>query len=142
MIGGQVHDMEGENRSLELIELQRLHAMKTGALLTAACRLGAIAAGADPAAVKAMDAYGRHVGLAFQIVDDLLDLTSTPEQMGKGTGKDAGRGKNTYPSLMGVEQSHDEAARQLELGLQSIGPLGPKSRPLVTLARFVVQRDR
>jgi len=142
MIGGQVLDMEGENRSLQLTELQRIHAMKTGALLTAACRLGAIAAGADPSAIKAVEGYGRHVGLAFQIVDDLLDLTSTPEQMGKGTGKDAGRGKNTYPSLMGVDQSREEATRQLDLGLQSISPLGSRAKPLITLARFVVQRDR
>jgi len=142
MIGGQVLDMEGENRSLQLPELQRLHAMKTGALLTAACRLGAIAAWAGAPTVKAVESYGRHVGLAFQIVDDLLDLTSTPEQMGKGTGKDAGRGKNTYPSLMGVERSREEATRQLEQGLQAISPLGVQAQPLATLARFVVQRDR
>jgi geranylgeranyl diphosphate synthase type II len=142
MIGGQVLDMDGENRSLQLPELQRLHAMKTGALLTAACRMGAIAAGGDADAVNAVEAYGRHLGLAFQIVDDLLDLTATPEQMGKGTGKDAGRGKNTYPSLMGLEESRKEAGRQLDLGLQSISPLGTRAQPLVTLARFVVQRDR
>ena len=142
MIGGQVLDMEGENRSLQLPELQKLHAMKTGALLKAACRLGAIAAGGDAAAVKAVDGYGRHVGLAFQIVDDLLDLTSTPEQMGKGTGKDARRGKNTYPSLLGLEQSRKEADRQLELGLSSISLLGLPAQPLATLARFAVQRDR
>jgi len=142
MIGGQVLDMEGDNRSLQLPELQRLHAMKTGALLTAACRLGAISAGADGGAVKAIEGYGRHIGLAFQIIDDLLDLTSTPEQMGKGTGKDAGRGKNTYPSLMGVDPSREEATRQLDLGLQSISPLGSRAKPLITLARFVVQRDR
>jgi len=142
MIGGQVLDMEGENRSVQLPELQRLHAMKTGALLTAACRLGAISAGSDAESVKAVEGYGRHIGLAFQIVDDLLDLTSTPEQMGKGTGKDAGRGKNTYPSLMGVEQSRHEAHRQLDLGLQSVASLGPQAQPLVTLARFVIQRDR
>ncbi len=142
MIGGQVLDMEGENRSLHLPELQRLHAMKTGALLTAACRLGAISAGADGGAVKAVEGYGRHIGLAFQIVDDLLDLTSTPEQMGKGTGKDAGRGKNTYPSLLGVEQSRQEAHRQLDLGLGSLSPLGSRAQPLITLARFVLQRDR
>ena len=95
-----------------------------------------------PDAVKAVEGYGRHVGLAFQIIDDLLDLTSTPEQMGKSTGKDAGRGKNTYPSLLGVEQSRQEADRQLEQGLNSISPLGTRARPLVTLARFVLQRDR
>jgi geranylgeranyl pyrophosphate synthase len=142
MIGGQVLDIDGENRSLQLPELQRLHAMKTGALLTAACRLGAIAAGAGEEAVTAVAGFGRHLGLAFQIVDDLLDLTSTPEQLGKATGKDAGKGKNTYPSLLGIDESRQEADRQLQLGLEAIKPLGPRGQTLQTLAQFVVRRDR
>ena len=105
MIGGQVLDMDGENRSLQLPELQSLHAMKTGVSLNRVLPAGSDRGrGPTPAPLEAIGAYGRHVGLAFQIVDDLLDLTATPEQMGKGTGKDAGRGKNTYPSLMGVRQ--------------------------------------
>ena len=142
MIGGQVLDIDGENVSLKLDELQRLHAMKTGALLTAACRLGAVAAGADETAVAAVTAYGKHLGLAFQIVDDLLDVTSTPEQLGKATRKDADRGKNTYPSLLGVEGSRREADHQLAAALSAIDVLGPSSRTLRTLAEFVVQRDR
>jgi len=142
MIGGQVLDIDGENRSLALPELQRLHAMKTGALLTAACKLGAIAAGGGDEAIEAVAGFGRHLGLAFQIVDDLLDLTSTPEQLGKATGKDAGKGKNTYPSLLGLEQSRLEADRQLQLGLEAIKTLGMRAKTLQTLAQFVVQRDR
>ena len=142
MIGGQVLDMEGEKKSLSLAELQRLHAMKTGALLRASCRLGAISAQADERAIRAVTQYGEHLGLAFQIVDDLLDRTATPEQMGKATGKDAGKGKNTYPSLLGIEASQQQASRELEAGLEAIAVLGAKAQPLQTLARFVVERDR
>jgi geranylgeranyl diphosphate synthase type II len=142
MIGGQVLDIDGENTSLELDELQRLHAMKTGALLTAACRLGARSAGAGEDAVQAVSAFGKHLGLAFQIVDDLLDRTSTAQQMGKATGKDAAKGKNTYPSLLGIEASKQEADRQLALGLGAIKLLEREAKTLRTLAEFVVRRDR
>jgi geranylgeranyl diphosphate synthase type II len=140
MIGGQVLDIDSENTSLSLDALRHLHAMKTGALLTCACRMGAIAAGASEATLAAVTAYGRHLGLAFQIVDDLLDVTSTPEQLGKATGKDAGRGKNTYPSLLGVEGSRREAGEQLAAALSAVGGTGLRSEGLQALARFVVQR--
>jgi len=142
MIGGQVLDIDGENLNLKLDQLQRLHSMKTGALLTAACRLGAIAAGADAAGLDAVTGYGKHLGLAFQIVDDLLDVTSTPEQLGKATGKDAGKGKNTYPSLLGIEGSRREADHQLAAALKSVDQFGSKGEFLRSLARFVVQRDK
>ena len=142
MIGGQVLDMDGENQSLALDELKRLHAMKTGALLTAACRLGAICARADDAAIDAITSFGNHLGLAFQIVDDLLDVTSTPQQLGKATRKDAGKGKNTYPSLLGLDGSRQEADRQLAAAFESILPLGQAAERLRVLARFVVQRDK
>jgi geranylgeranyl pyrophosphate synthase len=142
MIGGQVRDIDGENISLKLQELQQLHAMKTGALLTAACRLGALAARADDSALQAVTAFGRHMGLAFQIVDDLLDVISTPEQLGKATRKDAGKGKNTYPSLLGIEGSRREADAQLAAAMKSLDPLGPAAGTLRTLAQFVVQRDK
>jgi geranylgeranyl pyrophosphate synthase len=143
MIGGQVLDMEGENQSLALEQLQRLHRMKTGALLVAACRMGAIAAGdGDSSRLHALTAFGRHVGLAFQIVDDLLDITASPEQVGKGTGKDAGKGKNTYPRLMGIEQSQEEAARHLAAGMAALDELGAAAEGLRALARFIVERDR
>ncbi len=140
MIGGQVLDIDGENQSLTLEQLQQVHRLKTGALLTASCRMGAIAAGADEQRIAAMSAFGAHLGLAFQIVDDVLDVTSTPEQMGKATGKDAGRGKNTYPALLGLEASRAEAARQLELAMGAVEPLGTAGDRLRQLARFVVER--
>lgn len=141
MIGGQVLDIDSENVALKLEQLQRLHAMKTGALLTASCRLGAIAAGASAPALNAVTEYGRHLGLAFQIVDDLLDVTSTPEKLGKATKKDASKGKNTYPSLLGVEGSRREADQQLAAALAALDVLGENSQLLRTLAQFVVQRS-
>lgn len=140
MIGGQVLDMQSEHEQVSLPDLQRLHRMKTGALLTASCRLGAIAASASAAQLEAVTAFGRHLGLAFQIVDDVLDVTSTPEQMGKATGKDADKGKNTYPSLIGLDQSRTQAAHQLDAAIAALQPLGPHAQNLQTLARFVVER--
>jgi geranylgeranyl diphosphate synthase type II len=142
MIGGQVLDIDGEQQSLTLEELQHVHRMKTGALLTASCRLGAMAAEVNNEShVEAVTEFGRHLGLAFQIVDDVLDVTSTPEQMGKATNKDAASGKNTYPGLIGLEASKQEAYRQLSLALEALRPLGPDGNGLADLARFVVERD-
>ncbi len=140
MIGGQVLDIEGEEKKLSLSELQQIHRMKTGALLTASCRLGAIAASASEGIMFAVTEFGRHLGLAFQIIDDVLDVTSTPEQMGKATGKDAASGKNTYPGLIGLEASQQEAERQLGLAIEAIASLGPGGQGLRDLARFVVER--
>jgi geranylgeranyl diphosphate synthase type II len=142
MIGGQVLDMDGETRSLPLSDLQRVHRLKTGALLTSACRLGVIASGASEGPLlSSITDFGKHMGLAFQIVDDVLDVTSTPEKLGKATAKDAGRGKNTYPSLLGLDESRREAARQLASALESIKSIGPGADGLRALARFVVERN-
>jgi len=141
MIGGQVLDMEGEQKSLSYEELKRLHGMKTGALLTCACRMGAVSVSASDMQLSALTSFGRYLGLAFQIMDDVLDVTASPEQMGKATGKDAGKGKNTYPALLGLEQSRAEAERQLRLGLEAISSFGKEAEGLRTLARFVVERQ-
>lgn len=142
MIGGQVLDIEGEAQSLSLEQLQRVHRMKTGALLRAACRLGAVAAGADDATVESLGEFGRHLGLAFQIVDDVLDVTATPEEMGKATGKDAGRGKNTYPRLLGLKESRRRAAEALAAATGAIAALDSAADGLRSLARFVVERTK
>ena len=141
MIGGQVLDIEGENQSLDLDGLQTIHRMKTGAMLTASCRLGAIAAGASDAQLKALTDYGNHLGLAFQIVDDILDRTSTPEQLGKATNKDAGRGKNTYPTLLGLDESRAAAARELNAALAAIEIFNDRGETLRALAHFIVDRS-
>src|SRR5436190_14010015 len=141
MIGGQVLDMAGENQNLDLVGLQQIHRMKTGALLTTSCRMGAISARASEANVAAVTEYGRHLGLAFQIIDDVLDVTSTPDQLGKATNKDAAKGKNTYPSLLGLEKSRAQARRQLQAALDAVVPLGATANELQTLAKFVVERQ-
>jgi geranylgeranyl diphosphate synthase, type II len=140
MIGGQVLDIAGENASLSLDELVRIHRMKTGALLTASCRLGALAANSGVAALAAMSSYGEHLGIAFQIVDDVLDVTSTPEQLGKRTNKDAGKGKNTYPALMGLAKSKAAARDHLDAAIGALSTFGERANRLKTLARFVVDR--
>jgi geranylgeranyl diphosphate synthase type II len=142
MIGGQVLDIEGEHQSLSINQLQRLHRMKTGALLRAAPRMGAIAADASQATLDALTAYGEHLGLAFQIVDDLLDVTATPQQMGKATKKDAAKGKNTYPALIGLPTARQQAAEQLNLALRALAPLDDNANGLRALAAFVVERQR
>ncbi len=140
MIGGQGLDIDGENKSLSLAELQLVHRMKTGTLLTASCRLGAIAAGVSAEKLKAVTQYGRNLGLAFQIVDDILDVTSTPEQMGKATNKDHGAGKNTYPSLLGLDASREAAQKALAAGLAALNSFGEEAEGLRGLARFIVGR--
>ncbi|MCC6239162.1 MAG: polyprenyl synthetase family protein [Phycisphaerales bacterium] len=141
MIGGQVLDMDSENQALALPDLQRIHRMKTGALLMASCRLGALAGGADQNKVQAMGDFGRYLGLAFQIVDDLLDVISTAEQMGKATGKDADRGKNTYPILLGLEPARLQAQQQLATALKILDSFGSPADGLRSLAKFVVERS-
>jgi geranylgeranyl diphosphate synthase type II len=142
MIGGQVIDMDEKHPPKTLAELQHLHRMKTGALLTASCRMGAIAGGADPGLLASLEAFGRHLGLAFQIVDDILDQTATPEELGKATRKDAAKGKVTYPMLLGLDESRQEAGKQLSLGLDAIKGLGERGDDLRSLARFVVERNK
>ena len=88
-------------------------------MLTTSCRLGAICGRAAEAKIAAVTEYGRHLGLAFQIVDDILDVTSTPEQLGKATNKDASKGKNTYPSLLGLDESRTESRQQLHLAIEA-----------------------
>lgn len=141
MIGGQVLDMDGEQKSLSFEQLQQLHRMKTGALLRASCRLGALSAGATEAQLASLTAFGRYLGLAFQIVDDLLDVTASPEQMGKATGKDAAKGKNTYPALLGLDETRKQADLQLDAALHALVPLGRAADGLRGLARFVVDRQ-
>jgi geranylgeranyl diphosphate synthase type II len=142
MIGGQTLDMEGENQNLTLERLQRIHRMKTGALLTCACRMGALAARATSTQLEAVTRYGGHLGLAFQIVDDLLDVTSTPQELGKHTNKDADIGKNTYPRLLGIVGSRAEAQKQIHSALSAVDVLGNLAEGLRAMAEFVIRRSR
>ncbi len=141
MIGGQVLDIEGENKCLLLVELRELHRRKTGALLTCAARMGAIAAGAPADTLQQITDYGGHLGLAFQIIDDILDETSTPEQLGKATQKDRHAGKNTYPTLLGLDESRHQASLELDQAVACLAPLGARAESLRQIARFVVERE-
>ena len=142
MIGGQLLDLQGEGRSLGLAELERIHRAKTGALITAATRAGGLAAGADEAALDALGRYGAAVGLAFQIVDDVLDVTATTEQLGKTAGRDAALGKSTYPSLLGVDGARRRAEGLVAEGCAALSSAGLLTRELEELARYCVARNR
>ncbi len=142
MIGGQVIDMDEKHPPRNLEELQHLHRMKTGALLTASCRMGGIAAGATPVQLRDLDAYGRHLGLAFQIVDDILDQTSTPEELGKATKKDARNGKVTYPLLLGMEESQRQAREHLAHAMDALQSFDSRAEGLRALAQFVLERHK
>ena len=128
---------------LRLDGLESLHARKTGALIRASLRLGTLAAGRATADVlKRFDEYGRCLGLAFQITDDLLDVEGSADNMGKRVQKDAGRGKLTYPGLLGVAESRRRAERLCREARETLSPLGPAAVRLDELARYVVERDR
>jgi geranylgeranyl diphosphate synthase type II len=141
MIGGQVLDIEGEHQQLTLDQLQKIHRLKTGALLTAACRLGAIAATSAAPRLTALTTYGTHLGLAFQITDDILDVTATPQQLGKATNKDHASGKNTYPQLLGLDASRTQAQSQIASALAALSPFDSAADGLRAIARFVIARQ-
>ena len=141
MVGGQWLDLEAEGRTLALPDLIAVHRGKTGALIRAACTLGAIAGEAGPAEVAALTEYGEDIGLAFQIADDVLDATGTSEELGKTAGRDAQLAKSTYVSVMGVDAARAEAER---LARQAVGHLeeaGVPSGALGALAGYIVTRN-
>lgn len=145
MIGGQVLDTLGgfgvDERDASA-RLRRIHHDKTGALLTAACRMGARCGGADGPALAAVTAYGEHVGLMFQIVDDLLDVTQSTEHLGKASGKDESAGKLTFPGVYGIEASREHVERLHVSAVEALAPLGRATRRLKELAAYMAVRTR
>jgi len=141
MVGGQVLDLMAETTDLNMPEITRMQRMKTGMLISVACEMGAILGHASENARHALHAYAHDLGLAFQIADDLLDIESTTEKMGKKTGKDAEAGKSTFVSLMGVERARGQAQMLSEQAIQHLEIFAEKSDLLKQLARFVVERD-
>ncbi len=142
LVGGQVLDLEGEGRSLSVEELRAIHNGKTTALITAAVRLGAMAANATPEQLEALTTYGRCLGLAFQIIDDILDVTSTPEVLGKSIGKDAAVAKATYPALVGMEAARAEARELTEKGRAVLDIFPPERREaLLAISDYLLNRD-
>jgi len=141
MVGGQVLDIAGSSKSDEAA-LERIHRMKTAAMFRAAARMGALSAGAPPAKVKSLGVFGERLGLAFQIVDDILDVSGTAGELGKTPGKDTAQDKATYPALFGVEASRRRAELLKREALKAVSPLGRKAGALVGLAEFIVGRTR
>ncbi len=141
LIGGQVMDLEAEGATLTRARLVRIHEAKTAALLTAALRLGGMAAGAAPAVMDALTDFGRHLGLAFQVIDDLLDVTQSSETLGKTAGKDAAARKATFPAIVGLQKSRAEARRLTRHALAALESLPRDAPRLEALARYLLDRE-
>jgi geranylgeranyl diphosphate synthase type II len=141
MVGGQWLDLAAEGRAVSLAQLESIHAAKTGALLAVAPRLGALAAGAPARLVAAVGEYGRHLGLAFQIADDLLDVTGTDASLGKSAGRDQALRKATYPALLGLEAARARARAQADAAVAALRAQDLRAPALEALARYAVERD-
>lgn len=141
LIAGQVADLEGEGKKTSLRELRFIHQAKTAALLTASIRLGGMSANATPAWLEALTGFGKNLGLAFQVIDDILDVTQTSEKLGKSAGKDVAAQKATYPALLGLEKSREEAKRLTAASLASLKPLGKSADVLRSLGEYLLKRE-
>jgi len=141
MIGGQVVDLQTEGQDVDLPALQYIHAHKTGALMRVSVRSGAILGGGSPAEVEALTHYGTHVGLAFQIMDDILDVRGDEQLMGKALRKDDERQKATYPRLVGLAESEVRAQTAIAAGIAALEPFGEWGAVLRDLARFIIARE-
>ncbi|HLG14968.1 MAG TPA: farnesyl diphosphate synthase [Blastocatellia bacterium] len=140
LIGGQVADIESEGKQVDAATLEYIHRSKTGAMITASVVTGGIIAGAGDGQIESLRGYGMRIGLAFQIADDVLDVTSTSEQLGKTAGKDAAARKATYPALHGLAASEARARELVEEAVDLISGLGVDARVLREIARFIVAR--
>jgi geranylgeranyl diphosphate synthase type II len=142
MIGGQVVDLEAEHTKPDLATLEYIHRSKTAALITASVVSGGIYAGGTATDITRLRTYGQSIGLAFQIVDDVLDLTQTSEQLGKTAGKDAAAEKTTYPALFGIEESLHKADTLVDQACAELNQYGAAASNLKDLARFLVERKK
>ncbi|MEL1135192.1 polyprenyl synthetase family protein [Desulfitobacterium sp. THU1] len=140
MVGGQVLDLEAEEKVLALAELERIHRLKTGAMLVVAARLGAILAGGTEEKIEALTSYAQAIGLAFQIRDDILDIEGDSESLGKPAQSDIRQHKATYPSLMGIEGAKSELMNKIDEAHAALETLGERSSFLHDLADFIAQR--
>lgn len=140
MVGGQVLDIQAENKDIDLATLQNIHKHKTGMLIRASVRMGAIAASATPSQLEALTGYAEGVGLAFQVADDVLNVTGTREELGKNPQTDAQRGKKTYPSFYGVEGARKFAEECVARAVSRLDGFDAKADPLRELARYITSR--
>jgi geranylgeranyl diphosphate synthase type II len=142
LIAGQVADLEGEGRKTSIAQLKYIHERKTSALLCCCARLGGMSANCSAAQLKALTDFGYHVGLAFQVIDDILDVTQSSEKLGKTAGKDTQAQKATYPSIVGLERSRKIAADLTSKAFAALKPFQGKAVALEALAEFLLKRDR
>jgi geranylgeranyl diphosphate synthase type II len=140
MVGGQVVDIESEGKDVDFATLEYIHTHKTGALIKASVRIGALAAGAGPRELDALSRYGAEAGLAFQVADDILDIVGKQEEIGKDVGSDVERGKKTYPALLGLDESMRRARELSESAVAALDIFGPSADPLREIARYIVSR--
>jgi geranylgeranyl diphosphate synthase type II len=141
MVGGQVVDMESEGKKdIDLATVQFIHTRKTGALIKASVKAGAIAGGAAGERLDAVTRYGEAIGLAFQIADDILDIVGTTEEIGKDAGSDQARGKATYPAVMGLAEAKRRASELVEISLDALSAFDEKADPLREIAKYIVYR--
>ena len=141
LIAGQIMDIEGEGRDLTEPDLRAIHERKTMALLVSSVRLGAMSAGADDAQMDAITRFGKALGIAFQVIDDILDVTQTTEKLGKSAGKDIIAEKATYPSILGLEASKEEATRLTTEAYETLKIFGENGTRLRELAEYLLNRD-
>jgi geranylgeranyl diphosphate synthase, type II len=141
MIGGQMADIENEGKQVDAYTLEYIHRSKTGALIAASAAVGGIIAGAGDGEIERLRVYGQRIGLAFQIADDILDVTSTSEQLGKTPGKDMAANKATYPSIHGMAESEARAQALVNEAIETVQTLGRETLVLEELARFIIARS-
>lgn len=141
MVGGQVVDMESEGKDIDFPTLEYIHTHKTGGMILASVLAGAILGGADEAQMSAIKRFGAAAGLAFQVADDILNVTGSQNELGKETGSDEKRGKATYPSLLGLEEARSRASELCSLATDALRPLGDSARLLQELARYMIIRN-
>ncbi len=141
LVGGQADDLQLQHLNIDLAHLEEIHRRKTGALFTVSLRMGCICAQGTPQQLESLSDYGKHLGLAFQITDDLLDLSGDEVKIGKRTGKDSKRGKRTYPELIGVQASKKLASDAAENAIQSLACFNQVADDLRRFAKFVVNRN-
>jgi geranylgeranyl diphosphate synthase type II len=142
MIEGQMRDLAAEGKTISQVQLEATHRRKTGALICAAVTSGATIGGGDSLQIERLRRYARDIGLAFQIVDDILNVEGDPELMGKAVGSDTERNKSTYPALLGLETARQLAEQTITSALQAIDLFDKKANPLKAIARYVTARKR
>ena len=141
MVGGQYLDVVNEGKEIPYELLRTIHRSKTGMLITASVMAGGIAGGANTKQKKMLNTYGDAIGLAFQIVDDILNVESTTEQLGKAAGSDAKRGKATYPAIFGISKSKDMAGEAVQEAISALDDFGERAEQLRALARYIIERN-